>query len=68
LQELHSKGNNSIYNNFLAVLSKLSHEFLEISHEKSVIIISELLKFISKDKHLVIIIEKLCQKMQNENE
>jgi condensin complex subunit 1 len=50
LQELHSKGNNIIYNLFPNAISRISQEFPDLPEIEFENIAKNLLSFISKDK------------------
>ena len=65
LNELHSKGQNIIYNLFPNAISRLSQEFPNLSTEEFENISKNLLHYIDKDKQMVAIVEKLCQKLKH---
>ena len=65
LHELHSKGNNIIYNLFPKAISRLSKEFSHLSKEEFENIAKNLLEYINKEKQTETIVEKLCHKLKN---
>ena len=65
LSELHSKGNNIIYNLFPNAISRISQEFPSLAPSEFENISKNLLSFISKDKQMEAIVEKLCQKLRH---
>ena len=65
LHELHSKGQNIIYNLFPNAISRLSNDFPELKEEEFRNISNNLLNYINKDKQMEMIVEKLCQKLKH---
>lgn len=65
LHELHTKGNNNIYNLFPKAISRLSKEFQDLSLDKFITIAKNLLNHIDKDKQTESIVDKLCHKFRS---
>jgi condensin complex subunit 1 len=65
LHELHSKGQNIIYNLFPNAIHRLSVEFSDLKCEEFENIAKSLLEFVQKDKQKEAILEKLIQKLRN---
>merc|ERR1712130_645744 len=62
--ELSRKGKNPVYNILPDVISRLSHD-KDVNDNDFKKILSFLINFITKDKHIESLIEKLCHRFQN---
>jgi len=60
LHELHSKGNNLIYNMFPKALTRLSKDFAHLSIPEFENIAKHLITYIKQDKQIETLLEKLC--------
>jgi condensin complex subunit 1 len=65
LHELHTKGNNNIYNLFPKAISRLSKEFQDLGLDEFQNIAKNLLSHIDKDKQTESIVDKLCNKFRS---
>jgi len=65
LNELHSKGQNHIYNLFPNAITRLSQEFPHMAQDEFENISKHLLSYIDKEKQMGAIVEKLCQKLKH---
>lgn len=68
LHELHSKGQEIIYNLFPNAIQRLSNEFADMDIEQFQNISKNLIEYISKDKQIEYIIVMLCNKLKKSDD
>lgn len=68
LHELHSKGQEIIYNLFPNAIQRLSNEFADMELEEFQNISKNLMEYISKDKQIEYIIVMLCNKLKKSDD
>ncbi len=68
LHELRQKGNNIVYNLIPKALARLSNDFKDIGYDRFQKVIKELISNIDKEKQVEGLIEKLVNKLKNNND
>lgn len=68
LHELRQKGNNIVYNLIPKALARLSNDFKDIGYDRFQKVIKELIANIDKEKQVEGLIEKLVNKLKNNND